>query len=578
MSRKFVYLLTKNSLKFREYQSFFFNYNVEVKVVQDKEWFKDVESLIQRHTHLLENPKAMALLCDETHLFRSKDDSRIRKLGEADDLELVYSRTVLTYFAKGKLHQLPSTAYPGVIDFSAKSSAKKVFGWDDVFVLKSSGLSYQELKNRNMKNHGRQEVLSVFASSFLHFKDNIDLNFNQLDQEGVIEFSSSIFEFVSTNPLINSPSVKGAQLTRLFQFALNNGGFFRSAKNRRQRNYWAPGLNAGIPLVPKKDEIHEITFFVHDLCHFVLPDLIYTGTSTPLLDRVYIIYRMMSEALTLVIADMLFVDALAQDGIEYNFAKRKIYPLYQAIKEQHPELPIKELWQANVRYCLLGDDSGYVKLIAPEALPVLEQFKAKYGPFFVEDFKWTQRNLENMQQNAAGFQNWYTDNQALFKAQNLYSIEGFVTDQLDLEVTQTVETEALVELIFEKVSAHYLSVMHADRGYSVEERLSNSFKKYMLGQMLLLYRIDFIPYALFLREKIQQKLQEPELDLADISRIRALYTDFVTFLEAEYHLINQDDRDTFKEVYPIFDSFYVFYDAEKGAPLSLKEASQQALQ
>jgi len=38
---------------------------------------------------------------------------------------------------------------------------------------------------------------------------------------------------------------------------------FRSASNRREKNYWFPGLNAGIPLVPKRDPVHEATFMAH---------------------------------------------------------------------------------------------------------------------------------------------------------------------------------------------------------------------------------------------------------------------------------------------------------------------------
>ena len=320
-----------------------------------------------KYVHLLKSdPQAINILFDETSVYRESNDTRIYKINEQSDGELVYAMTTLYYITEGNITSITSKRHKGIIDYSAKSHSKKLFGWDDVFVLRPLGLSYQALKDRGMKNHSRQEVLSEFAIQYLYYNKNIGLNFNPLEQKQVIEFSSAIFDFVDNNQWLNSPTVKKMKLDRLFQYALNNGGFFRSSINRRQKNYWAPGLNAGIPLVPKKDEIHEITFFAHDLGHFVLPDLIYSGEDHPLYDRVYMIYRMLSEALTLVIADMLFIDALAKDGVNYDYSKRKIYPLYQAIKKNHPDIGVEDVFVANSQYCLLGDDTAYKDLIARE--------------------------------------------------------------------------------------------------------------------------------------------------------------------------------------------------------------------
>ncbi len=47
-----------------------------------------------------------------------------------------------------------------------------------------------------------------------------------------------------------------------------------------------------------------------------LPDLLFTGNDSPLHRRLYIIYRMLSEATTLVFADMLFVESLRRRGVE----------------------------------------------------------------------------------------------------------------------------------------------------------------------------------------------------------------------------------------------------------------------
>ncbi|WP_299461728.1 hypothetical protein [uncultured Microscilla sp.] len=570
---KKIYLLTRNRWKYREYQRFFAYYNIKVVMQNDFEYFENAAGLMTAYVHLLQNDhKVLNVLFDETQLFRESDQKPLGKIDAQTDGMLVYATTTLYYFGKDKkVATISATPHRGVIDYSAKVPDKKRYGWDDVFVLRPLGLSYQQLKQRGMKNHGRQEVLAKFALQFLYYSQGINLNFNALEQKQAIEFSEAIFKLVATHPLINSPTVKANKLTYLFDYALNNGGFFRSAKNRRQKNYWAPGLNAGIPLVPKKDEVHEITFFVHDLCHFVLPDLIYSGKDAPLYDKVYVIYRMLSEALTLVIADMCFVHALVQDGVQYDFSKRKIYPLYQAILKKHPDISLNELWAANVQYCLLGDDSHYKYLIAKEDRPVLEAFKAKYEAFFVGDFRWTKHNLQSMKNNAGVFTHWYTSNREIFAQQGLWSIQDFTHQKLGLSLDTPLSNVALVHHVRNVVVQHYCQVMEGDFAWTQAEKLSNSFKKYMLGQMLIFYKMDFLPYSQFLQKKFNDALLHQSFDLAFIRRYRQMYDDYLNMLETDYHLIHKDDVETYKEVYPIFDSFYVFYDQAPEAEVSLKK-------
>ncbi|EAY27002.1 hypothetical protein [Microscilla marina] len=570
---KKIYLLTRNRWKYREYQRFFAYYNIEVVMQNDFEYFEDTAGLMTAYVHLLQNDhKVLNVLFDETQLFRESDQKPLGNIDAQTDGMLVYATTTLYYFGKDKkVATISAAPHRGVIDYSAKSPDKKRYGWDDVFVLRPLGLSYQQLKQRGMKNHGRQEALAKFALQFLYYSQGIDLNFNALEQKQAIEFSEAIFKLVATHPLINSPTVKANKLTHLFDYALNNGGFFRSARNRRQKNYWAPGLNAGIPLVPKKDEVHEITFFVHDLCHFVLPDLVYSGEDAPLYDKVYVIYRMLSEALTLVIADMCFVHALVQDGVPYDFSKRKIYPLYQAILKKHPDISLNELWAANVQYCLLGDDSHYKYLITKEDRPVLKAFKAKYETFFVGDFRWTKHNLQYMKNNAGVFAHWHTSNREVFAQQGLWSIQDFTHQKLGLNLDTPLSNTALVHQVRDVVVQHYCQVMEGNFVWTQAEKLSNSFKKYMLGQMLIFYKMDFLPYSQFLQKKFNDALLHQSFDLPFIRRYRQMYADYLDMLETDYHLIHKDDVETYKEVYPIFDSFYVFYDRAPEAKASLKK-------
>lgn len=194
-----------------------------------------------------------------------------------------------------------------------------------------------------------------------------------------------------------------------FNCITDAGLFFRSAINRREKNYWLPGLNGGIPLSPKKDPIHEIIFAAHDIGHMCIPDLIVSGSLTDHEKKVYIAYRMMSEAITLVFADMFFVDTLVRNGLEYDFTKGRIYPLFKELGLSLDALNLlensKKILHANVRYCLRGDDSEYASLISSNSgnQQSLGEFKDRYVPFFVEDFRWTAQNIERMSEQAGSF-------------------------------------------------------------------------------------------------------------------------------------------------------------------------------
>lgn len=576
MSRKKLFLLTRNPLKVAEYQQFLGPYNLVVQAIDDFESFKDPKELLTRYTTLAAANNSWAVAVDQTAVFEEATGKRLTKIGEAEDGKLVYSQTHLYYLMDQDVQLFSSQKHQGVIDYNAKEEGQEVYGWDAVFVLRPLGISYQALKKRGMKNHGRQEVLSAFAKTYLYFEEANNLQFNPFQQEGVIEFSYEAFQLVHEHPLLNAPLVKKARLDRLFKYALGNGGFFRAAKNRRQKNYWTPGLNAGIPLVAKKDAIHEITFLVHDLCHFVLPDLIYSGEQETLHHKVYIIHRMLSEAISLVLADMLFVETLEQAGIDYDFGKRKIYPLYQAIKRHKKEVTLTELLAANVEYCLLGEDHLYQALIAPEDRHHLVAFQEKYARFFKEDYKWTRQNILGMQQNAPYFSAWYQANLSTFQEQGLISIANFTQEHLQLSPTSNLPYKKLVQLVSKVVVQHYQDVLEATEQLEAPQKRSNSFKKYLLGQSLLLYKMDFYPYSNFLAQKFQKALATQQFDRALITTYRQLYHDYLQLLES-VHLLHQDDVETYKEVYPIFDSFYVFYDNKKATERTLQDVAKSIL-
>ncbi|CAJ1393544.1 unnamed protein product [Effrenium voratum] len=366
------------------------------------------------------------------------------------------------------------------IDLSKRQANKVgVFNWDDVVVDVYSGLSYHEKKVMGFKVSPRDMILSRYLQDHIHYRRRRLCRHNHLETARAVDFGdgSRALEFFGKNPYLFSENVKEHGLSSVFASVVNSGVFLRAAITRREFIYWLPGLNAGIPLVPKDDAIHEATFQAHDLAHFLVPDLLFTGQDSPLHRRLYIVYRMLSEATTLVFADMVFVEALNRSGVSYDWGKRKIWPLFRATgldpfepkEAQHFLRVFRRLMEANVAYCLLGDDSKYRQLLAEggeEGEPaVLRDFKDKqpdrctgvaqtvsiasccflsfgaifpsfrkgggwckisfgaifpsfrkgvgvlrffrYMPFFVEDFQWTAKNYACMSAKPGEMARWW---------------------------------------------------------------------------------------------------------------------------------------------------------------------------
>lgn len=545
---KKIALLSSNKNKLQSYEKHFSLYGIKV-VLMD---YIEKEKLIESEDYL-------AVLWDISDLYNRETKAISKK---EIDMELVFNQTTLYYIINKNEKEIKSKEINGYMDLSKKEDPNSKW-WDDIFILSKMGMSYKELSKKGMKNSGREEVISRFILEELYYKNKVDLNFNPQKNTRTIQFDGNSIDFVNENKYLNTPSNK--VFNNIFNLSLNNGAFFRSAKNRREKNYWIPGLNAGIPLVPKRDNVHEITFAVHDLCHFIMPDLIYTGREIEDNKNIYIIHRMMSEAITMVLADMVFIDGLKKDGIDYDFSKRKIYPLYEKIKDNN----LKDILYANVKYCLTGSDEEYKKLLNYENLEVLENFKDKYMPFFVEDYKWTIKNFENMQSNKKTFYKWSNDLKDILRKNKLMRIS---------DLTRSIGFKGdIIDNVFEYVVENiYFNAMKESPKQSKERNISNSFKKYMIGQMHIFYKFDFVQVSNLYKDKIKSYLSKDLLNKEEIENIRALYEEYLKNL-VDLNLINLDDFHTYKETYPIFDSFFVFYDKNKKYYTSLEETYNKTL-
>jgi hypothetical protein len=553
-------LVTSNSKKAEEFAHSFQLYGKRVEVVSPAPETlseSDYEGLVGRDG-------VIAVLAEESRLCVDADGLISESCPH--DMQIVHHCSRLSVRSLDPAGALLKSEYTanvrGFIDLDLRTGDEDVFGWDDIFVPTATSLDFHSLKTMGLKNSARQIAISRFIVDSLTYEGRLDLNFNRQDMDETVEFSGLATEFVASNPLIQA-GIGGSFLRNMVGKVVDSGIFFRSSSNRREKNYWLPGLNAGIPLTAKKDEVHEVTFFFHDLMHFQIPDLIYDGGAADEDEQnAYVYFRMMSEAFTLVLADMYFVDGLTRAGIDYDFSKRRIYPLFKHLKlEGDAVANLKAVLRASSRFAVEGDDSGFRALLdgSPEGEDALKGFKDKYSRFFSEDLTWTRRNFNTMSIQASYVGRWI----------ELVGRPTFVENGLCIlsEFTAKVKSErgsVSVETVFDEMfEAIIVPNIEYVRTHDLSKTISNAFKRYMIGQMSIFARYaDLCPMS-SLSAKLRRKLETTDvLTASEITAMRGLYASYVGELRAR-DLISDDDARVYSSIHPLFPPNYVFYDAKK---------------
>jgi adenylate kinase len=559
-------LISKNEFKAAEFQDALGRYGHIITRV-DPDGGSSIK--VQAHCLLTEGYKVV---------FAEKSLLSASVAGEApveefEDAAIVYHISDLRAWFINVDDEVESVRYvsnvKGFIDLSLASFAPDVFGWDDVFVPLQVGDAFHSLKGRNMKNSARQMNLGKFSVANLFYDKRLDLNFSPVEQSETVDFTGAVVTFLKGDTLMRA-GVEDTLLENVVDHVIQGGVFFRSAKNRREKNYWLPGLNAGIPLTAKKDKVHETTFMFHDLMHFQFPDLVF-DRHTSMGRRVYLLHRMMGEAITLVLADMIFVDNLRKSGVDYDWSKRKIYPLLQAL-DLDPALPgdLRALLHANMRYALFGDDNEYRAHLqpVPDALMALEDYKAKYSRFFAEDWRWTVSNYENMREQEVTTSEW---------VEKTAGVDAFSEVGVPLlsRFTETlaVSPDASSDLIADAIFSHLVDdiLFHNMRSpIAVGSALaaSNAFKRYLIGQLSLFTRYRVLLNCDFIAEKLRKLIVSGKvLSQAEISAARKLVSHYVEELVSR-NIISSDDGAMYSSMHPVFKPFYVFYDAVKEVELA----------
>ncbi len=556
-----IIMLTSNLRKFEEYQTILGLYGLKLERREPVEG-KKVIQLFE------ENDKVEFVLRETSDLYNYSTHEVSPK---TIHLERTYNKAELIVYRLDSSGTTKSQRFiqqiDGYIDLTKKSFDEDTFDWDDVFVVASTQMTYHEMKNQGLKKSARDLVLADFFKHYLHYDQRIDLQFNPQNSQETVDFDRSVYAFIQGNPYLNNKHMTDYHLQNILKSVVKQGLFFRSAANRREKNYWSPGLNGGIPLTPKRDDIHEITFMFHDLMHFAMPDLVFTGQTDFLSRKVYVAYRMISEAATLVLADMLFVDTLAKSGIDYDFSKRRIYPLFQKLDldfQGNFKEAIKELMLANVRYALLGDDLGFRALFMDNDHEALENYKGKYEQYFIADYQWTAKNFDHMASRSSVYSHWINlIGRDLFKKARLMLLDEYVQHIKSKYLISSQNLEGIVYAVFESVFDEIIwPALRQAPSLNEEEVISNAFRRYMIGQCLIFAKYPFVNGSYTMGEKLSQYLREKSVFTRhDIHTLRAFYNLFVDML-AEDRVISQDDQGVFKQIHPLFDPFYVFYESK----------------
>eukprot|EP00746_Dinoflagellata_sp_MGD_P028093 gnl/MRDRNA2_/MRDRNA2_16638_c0_seq1.p1 gnl/MRDRNA2_/MRDRNA2_16638_c0~~gnl/MRDRNA2_/MRDRNA2_16638_c0_seq1.p1 ORF type:complete len:550 (-),score=74.07 gnl/MRDRNA2_/MRDRNA2_16638_c0_seq1:125-1774(-) len=486
------------------------------------------------------------------------------------------------------------------------------FGWDNVLVLTSTNKTYGEmLRDHGIKVSPRDVNINRYIMDCLHYTRRkatkwIRQGFEEFVETVSFREEDSVGAFVQQQEHINNTVACKSGLRNVFIAVANHGAFFRSARTRREVNYWLPGLNAGIPFVAKPDPIHEITFTAHDFGHFLIPDLVYTGHNSELHARVYILYRMMSEATTMIFADMLFVETLRRSGYQYDWTKRKINPLllatgldpFEAADKNAFFSDFRTLLEANVAYCLLGDNSKWLTLVKNNphgsgldsadgtSCKALDEFCYTYMPFFVEDYNWTSANHANMSRRHEEFSRWWAlvaplvadagiGSQSIggsggsLEGIGLETVSEFIK-AIGVREDEAILPTALIPKIFERVfETRIKPVLQRSQPLLLapaDVRRTRSFVRYLVGQSMLFERFAFVPDVAACGRKILSFVQSKvrsggTISDSEISSVRGLYHQCLRTLHAR-SLITPDDVDNWAQIFPLFDPVYVSYNKE----------------
>ena len=338
-----------------------------------------------------------------------------------------------------------------------------------------------------------------FLQSEVFYKNKKNLHFYPIENKGneVCSFDIGPADIVNGHPLLRH-AMNHTVFRRFITQIHNYGTFIRFSENKVQRLYWNPPLNAGIPLTAKeKDKVYEGIFLMHDLGHFLLPDLVPTGETDALSKKIYVNWRLLGESITVVLNEMLLVDYL-KDTAEFKqmltLDYDKPYKLFRILKPINlsNEADLYRLFRASYRYFCVLDDTGFMNLIDKRNTnwqEIWAEFDARYRPVAMRGREWTETNFNNVRHMAMDYAKWYDAIQCWeFNRLLNFQMIGDVVPGNDA----LSDNNSIMELLFDRVFKKLLVPLFLDDTtiplIDNKSRKMLSFTRYMIGNLFLLIK------------------------------------------------------------------------------------------
>ena len=469
---------------------------------------------------------------------------------------------------------------------------KKQFAYHNVNVKKNTSNTLNTLsKFHKIENNSEKEQLKItdennkligvyssvseYIVKNFYFKIPSNMCYHPQTTEHVISFNNvnNI-----TNLFITYNLHKYEFVNKILDTLLFEGIYFMSPHNKRVKINWCPGLT-GIPYTKKqKDAMHELTYLFHDICHHTIrTDVLFSGSHSKLKYKIYIISRMLSEAVSLVLADMIFVSYLLKEQDYKTLNDRKIFPMYEhsSINVNNINLnelvnKIKQIIIANSKYAIVGNDS-YLKDLFGDNIQFSE-YKEKYSQFYIKDIQWTHHNYLEMLSKSQSYVKWVKNIQ---KINTKYSLGLITSDEiicklnLSNEMTDDELLDKLLSETFIKIEQVLLDQKiktNTKYTFPIRDYTEKAFMRYACNQL----------FAIHDDELVDKLYSENVSDILINELLNLLTNDDIVFAEKEkefndkmneyfYSLkeikkITLDDYLTYKELYSPICPKYVNYD------------------
>lgn len=590
--KKHIGLISNNYFKLTEVSEYFEFYDYIVDKVEFNDIIKYLNSSIKGERLV------KGVIKEQTKIYSEKefnDNLKELKIDSCLGLTRCVCESTLLYYSINKSSgELDVEIYKkqirGYLNFSKRNQDKnlKIFDWDDIFVPDGVfGLSNLELNKIGRKISPRINNLSEIVQKHIHYKKNIQLfygvdklNLNEVVNFGIIkDYLLGVEEF---NNKTNSFMDK-FKLTNLLVNAVNQGIFIKSAKTYLQRLYWVPGLNSGLPLTPKTDDPkHELTYQFHDITHLNIPDLVFDGITCELNKLVYIGYRLMSECITLVFADMIFVLSMISNGMKYSTMKsRKIFQIMEEILKINPSILendfenfIHKMLRGSYEFCFYQDFSIWKSFLG-DNLSCLNEYSNKYDKFFMEDFKWTNRNWKYMSDPLRKdyYAKWWKSVKPWINCGynlKLQSVSEFIElSELNKKYPQDniINKKKLFDDIFDSMYKQIIKpLITMDIINFIDEplHLTNAFIRYMIGQSAIFFKYKEFNYSDEYFKAIDYEIRQfkkTHVNQEKIQTIKYFYQNYLKLLH-DANLVNSDFVVNSSDIYFIMKIKSVNYDID----------------